>query len=309
MLNLRCASSLCVHTIQNNFSMGHFHMSVTQQHCTVWKKVSSSHFLSVSHGKGLFSSVPVPCSWYPSAADTESDGPLLKCTSSLFMVPQCSRHRKWWSPVEVYQFPVHGPPVQQTQRVMVPCWSVPVPCSWSPVQQTQKCTVFPFMRKRLFWSVLFSHSWERGYFEVYCFPIHEKGYFEVYCFPIHEKEVILKCTVFPFMRKVILKCTVFPFMRKVILKCTVFPFMRKVILKCTGFPFVRKVILKCTGFPFMRKGVTLKHTSWERGTLWALLSSTFLQTLPDLVTPLKGHSLSPRSCSVMRSAPSEWFGY
>ena len=31
-------------------------------------------------------------------------------------------------------------------------------------------------------------------------------------------------------------------------------------------------------------------------TLRASLSGTFLQTLPDLVTPLKGHSLSPRSC-------------
>ena len=30
-------------------------------------------------------------------------------------------------------------------------------------------------------------------------------------------------------------------------------------------------------------------------TLRALLSGTFLQTLPDLCTPLKGHSLSPRS--------------
>ena len=28
----------------------------------------------------------------------------------------------------------------------------------------------------------------------------------------------------------------------------------------------------------------------------ASLSDTFLQTLPDLVKPLKGHSLSPRSC-------------
>ena len=31
------------------------------------------------------------------------------------------------------------------------------------------------------------------------------------------------------------------------------------------------------------------------GTLRASLSGTFLQTLPDLVTPLKGHSLSPRT--------------
>ena len=35
------------------------------------------------------------------------------------------------------------------------------------------------------------------------------------------------------------------------------------------------------------------------------LSGTFLQTLPDLVTPLKGHSLSPPSCPPTRSAPSE----
>ena len=39
------------------------------------------------------------------------------------------------------------------------------------------------------------------------------------------------------------------------------------------------------------------------------LSGTFLQTLPYLVTPLKGHSLSPRSCPATRSAPSERFGY
>ena len=44
-------------------------------------------------------------------------------------------------------------------------------------------------------------------------------------------------------------------------------------------------------------------------TLRASLSSTFLQTLPDLVTPLKGHSLSPRSCPATRSAPCERFGY
>ena len=43
-------------------------------------------------------------------------------------------------------------------------------------------------------------------------------------------------------------------------------------------------------------------------TLRASLSGTFLQTLPDLVTPLKGHSLSPRSCPPTRSAFSERFG-
>ena len=47
----------------------------------------------------------------------------------------------------------------------------------------------------------------------------------------------------------------------------------------------------------------------SRRTLRASLSGTFLQTLPDLVTPLKGHSLSPRSCLATRSAPSERFGY
>ena len=46
-----------------------------------------------------------------------------------------------------------------------------------------------------------------------------------------------------------------------------------------------------------------------RATLRASLSGTFLQTLPYLVTPLKGHSLSPRSCPPTRSAPSERFGY
>ena len=44
-------------------------------------------------------------------------------------------------------------------------------------------------------------------------------------------------------------------------------------------------------------------------TLQALLSGTLLQTLPDLVMPLKGHSLSPRSCPPKRSASSGRFGY
>ena len=41
----------------------------------------------------------------------------------------------------------------------------------------------------------------------------------------------------------------------------------------------------------------------------ASLSGTFLQTLRDLVTPLKGHSLGPRSCPATRSAPSQRLGY
>ena len=44
-------------------------------------------------------------------------------------------------------------------------------------------------------------------------------------------------------------------------------------------------------------------------TLQASISGTFLQTLPDLVMPLKGHSLSPRSCPPTQSVPSERFGY
>ena len=46
-----------------------------------------------------------------------------------------------------------------------------------------------------------------------------------------------------------------------------------------------------------------------KGRLWASLSGTFLQTLPDLVKPLKGHSLSLHSCPAMQSVPSERFGY
>ena len=41
----------------------------------------------------------------------------------------------------------------------------------------------------------------------------------------------------------------------------------------------------------------------------ASLSGTFLQTLPYLVTPLKGYSLSPLGCPPTRSASSESFGY
>ena len=50
-------------------------------------------------------------------------------------------------------------------------------------------------------------------------------------------------------------------------------------------------------------------------SLLASLSGTFLLTLPELVTPLKGHSLSPRSCdghslsprSVCMCACAEYF--
>ena len=56
---------------------------------------------------------------------------------------------------------------------------------------------------------------------------------------------------------------------------------------------------------------TTQHLTYHTHptTLRASLSGTFLQILPDLVTPLKGHSLSPRSCPPTRSAHSERFGY
>ena len=62
---------------------------------------------------------------------------------------------------------------------------------------------------------------------------------------------------------------------------------------------------------------TLQYTRWSctgisvgiYSTLPASLSGTVLQTLPELVAPLKGHSLSPRSCPLTLSAPSERFGY
>ena len=59
----------------------------------------------------------------------------------------------------------------------------------------------------------------------------------------------------------------------------------------------------CCGPTAFSVAETIRHT------LRASLSGTFLPTLPDLVTPLKGHSLSPRSCPPTRSAPSERFGY
>ena len=43
-------------------------------------------------------------------------------------------------------------------------------------------------------------------------------------------------------------------------------------------------------------------------TLQALLSSTFFQTLPELVMPLKGHSLSLRSCPPTWSVPFKGLG-
>ena len=51
------------------------------------------------------------------------------------------------------------------------------------------------------------------------------------------------------------------------------------------------------------------HTHTHTHTPRASLSGTFLQTLPDLATPLKGYSLSPRSCPPTRSASAEKFGY
>ena len=68
-----------------------------------------------------------------------------------------------------------------------------------------------------------------------------------------------------------------------------------------------------TGGQINQKSTNVNWRRQTRGmlhaTLQAPLSGTFLQTLPDLVTPLKGHSLSPRSCPPTWSAPSERFEY
>ena len=48
---------------------------------------------------------------------------------------------------------------------------------------------------------------------------------------------------------------------------------------------------------------------YSKTTLRASPSGTFLQPLPDLVTPLMGHSLSPHTCPPARSEPSERFRY
>ena len=80
-------------------------------------------------------------------------------------------------------------------------------------------------------------------------------------------------------------------------------------------PFLSKALVHCCFLVCRRIGeyrspdlfcfVSLTNSC----TLRASLSGTFLQTLPDLVTQLKGYSLSPRICPATRSAPSERFGY
>ena len=68
---------------------------------------------------------------------------------------------------------------------------------------------------------------------------------------------------------------------------------------------LHKAVVTCHGFRQWPAGL-----GTEGHTLRASLSGTLLQTLPDLVTPLKGHSLSPRSgCPRTRSTASERFGY
>ena len=69
--------------------------------------------------------------------------------------------------------------------------------------------------------------------------------------------------------------------------------------------------LRCCNDDYAKLGVGFGSLSTviRYSTLRAALSGTFPQSLPDLVTPLKGHSLSPRSCPATRSAPSERFGY
>ena len=59
----------------------------------------------------------------------------------------------------------------------------------------------------------------------------------------------------------------------------------------------------------IQKQHTINLPMYHTHTLPALLSGTSLQTLSDLVTPLKGHSLSPGICPPTQSAPSKRFGY
>ena len=46
----------------------------------------------------------------------------------------------------------------------------------------------------------------------------------------------------------------------------------------------------------------------DNNTLRTSLSGTLLQTLPELVAPLKGHSLSSHSCPLTLSAPPKGLG-
>ena len=68
--------------------------------------------------------------------------------------------------------------------------------------------------------------------------------------------------------------------------------------------------LACLLGSFLHACITCSLTTTKHApTLQASLSGTFLQTLPGLVPPLKGHSLSPCSCPSTLSAPSRMFGY
>ena len=78
-------------------------------------------------------------------------------------------------------------------------------------------------------------------------------------------------------------------------------YQRIVASGCFAIANGRRVVIKrCQEVKTGGHALTLRRAS---------LSGTFLQTLPDLVMPLKRHSLSPRSCPPTRSAPSERFGY
>ena len=60
----------------------------------------------------------------------------------------------------------------------------------------------------------------------------------------------------------------------------------------------------------LESGVGFEHSAGVNigGTLRASFSGTFLLTLPDWVMPLKGHSLSPRSCPLTRQHPLKGLG-
>ena len=89
-----------------------------------------------------------------------------------------------------------------------------------------------------------------------------------------------------------------------------YPFLPvSAVFSCVQLPVFGIFIVRQVLMNAIAHGGCTDTVSLQGKHIPASLSGTFLQTLPDLVTPLKGHSLPPRSCPPTRSAPSERFGY
>ena len=83
----------------------------------------------------------------------------------------------------------------------------------------------------------------------------------------------------------------------------------KVMVVSDGMVCIRSLVLpKCTMHGANYCSDRFSSRTF-RPTLHASPSGTFLLTLPELVTPLKGNTLSLRICPPTRSAPCERFGY